>query len=329
VMNEERGALSYLHIEQGRAERIASAVIGETRWTLYLNRRELVSFMCTPSKLHYLALGFLRSENIIQSLDDVTQLRVYEDVNRSYWYQPALGLNGCLSMRTCEESVGLIDVRVKGDPARSLPPRTLTSGCTGGVTFDDISRMQSPLVSEFRLSLNRIFALMHELNERAALYKAVRGVHTSGLGDETGLQVLAEDVGRHNTLDKIRGECLMAGIDTRDRILLATGRISSEMLTKAAKMQIPIVVSRTSPTWLAVRLAEAWASPSAATPTHSKQISTRTPNVSSLKRQPETHNEALLRRSILPRFGALPKSLSKDAGECEQPRVPYLLKPGN
>jgi FdhD protein len=99
---------------------------------------------------------------------------------------------------------------------------------------------------------------MHELNECALLYKAVRGVHTSALGDERGLQVVAEDVGRHNTLDKIRGECLMRSIETRDRILIATGRISSEMLTKAAKMQVPLVVSRTSPTWLAVRLAEAW-----------------------------------------------------------------------
>jgi FdhD protein len=258
LMNEDRGALSYLHVDQGRAMRVAGAVIGETRWTLYLNRRELVSFMCTPSKLHYLALGFLRSENIIKNLDDVIQIRVYEDANRSYWYQPALGLNGCLNMRTCEESVGIIDVRVKGDPARTLPPRTLTSGCTGGVTFQDLSGSQTPLETDYRTSLTRIFSLMRDLNEHAVLYKAVRGVHTSGLGNDGGLQVVAEDVGRHNTLDKIRGECLMRGIETRDRILLATGRISSEMLTKAAKMEIPVVISRTSPTWLAVRLAETW-----------------------------------------------------------------------
>ena len=78
------------------------------------------------------------------------------------------------------------------------------------------------------------------------------------MSDGERLLVVAEDVGRHNTLDKIRGECLMRDIDTRDRVLLATGRISSEMLTKAAKMGVPLVVSRTSPTWLSVRLAEAW-----------------------------------------------------------------------
>jgi FdhD protein len=257
-MNEEKGALSYLHVNHGTVERIDGAVIGETRWTLFVNRRELVSFMCTPSKLHYLALGFMHSEGIIQSLDDVLQLRVYEDVNRSYWYQPALGLNGSLTMRTCEEAVGAIDARVKGEPTAKLGPRTLTSGCTGGVTFDDLSKQQPRLNSRFQIRLSKIFELMRLLNESASLYRHVRGVHTSGLGDQDALLVVAEDVGRHNTLDKIRGECLMRGIETRERVLVATGRISSEMLTKAAKMGVPVVVSRTSPTWLSVRLAEAW-----------------------------------------------------------------------
>ena len=81
------------------------------------------------------------------------------------------------------------------------------------------------------------------------------GVHTSALSDTRNLLVVAEDIGRHNTLDKIRGECLMRGISTRDRLLLTTGRISSEMLLKAAKMQSPVVVSRHSPTERAVLLA--------------------------------------------------------------------------
>jgi len=67
-----------------------------------------------------------------------------------------------------------------------------------------------------------------------------------------------EDVGRHNTLDKIRGDCFLRGVDTRGGILLTTGRISSEMLNKAAKMGCPIIASRTSPTSLSVRLAQVW-----------------------------------------------------------------------
>ena len=83
-------------------------------------------------------------------------------------------------------------------------------------------------------------------------------MHTSALSDGQRLLVVAEDVGRHNTLDKIRGECLQRGIPTADNILLTTGRISSEMLRKAADMEVPVVVSRTSPTSLSLDLAETW-----------------------------------------------------------------------
>ena len=70
--------------------------------------------------------------------------------------------------------------------------------------------------------------------------------------------MLAEDVCRHNTLDKIRCACLLQNIATRDRFLISSGRISSEMITKARKMEVPIVISRTSPTVMSVRLAQAW-----------------------------------------------------------------------
>ena len=121
-----------------------------------------------------------------------------------------------------------------------------------------MSKEHAPLVSNCSVRAAQIFAMMHELNARATLYRESRGVHTSALFDGENLISLQEDVGRHNTLDKIRGDCLLRKIDPRDNILVVTGRISSEMITKAAKMQVPIVVSRTSPTALALDLARAW-----------------------------------------------------------------------
>ena len=92
----------------------------------------------------------------------------------------------------------------------------------------------------------------------ARLYRLTRGVHTSALSDGRQILAVAEDVGRHNTIDKLWGYCLAQGIDPAGQVLLATGRISSEMLNKAAKMRVPVVASRTSPTSLSVRLAAEW-----------------------------------------------------------------------
>jgi FdhD protein len=214
--------------------------------------------MCSPIGLHQLALGFLRSEGVIEGLDDVWQVKVYLDEDRVYMYFPDAGLNGELTMPTCEEASGSIDVRLRRPRAERRERRILTSGCGGGMTFDDLSGNQPPLHSQLQVTAPQVAALMRQLNESAALYRASRGVHTSALADCERLLVLAEDVGRHNTLDKIRGACLLGDVATRDRILISSGRISSEMITKARKMEIPIVVSRTSPTVMSIRLAQTW-----------------------------------------------------------------------
>lgn len=244
--------------EHGDSEAIEGAVINETKWRLYVNRRHLVSFMCTPIGLHELALGFLQGEDLIDGLADIISLKVYQGEHLVYWYMPELGMNGVLTMQVCEESVGAIDVRLTHPLPDDLPPETLTSGCGGGVTFRDLKQAGQPLASSLRASPAQLMDLVRQLNDSAALYRDVRGVHTSALADPTRLLVVREDVGRHNTLDKIRGAALLAGLSTRDRILVTTGRVSSEMMTKAVRMGAPIVVSRTSPTALSVRLADAW-----------------------------------------------------------------------
>ncbi|MCP4168758.1 MAG: hypothetical protein GY759_23070 [Chloroflexi bacterium] len=131
------------------------------------------------------------------------------------------------------------------DRAVSLPNRVIiTSGCGGGVTFDDLTQHRQPLNSNVVLDPTQVVALMEKLRGAAALYRQARGVHTSALSDGHDLLLVAEDVGRHNTIDRIWGKAMKAGISTEGRILLTTGRISSEMLGKAAKMGAPIMVSR-------------------------------------------------------------------------------------
>jgi FdhD protein len=152
-----------------------------------------------------------------------------------------------------------------GEP-RELPSRRIvTSGCTSGVSFgaylDELDGLRLP-PDGVRLEPARAYALLRELYDRAELYRQSGGVHTTLLADPSGgvgaggVLAVAEDIGRHNTIDKLRGTALIRGFETRGMMLVASGRISSEMLLKAAIMGVPIVASRTSPTQLAVTLGE-------------------------------------------------------------------------
>jgi FdhD protein len=196
--------------------------------TIYIDNEELVTILCTPSKLTCLVVGFLYSEGIIADMSDVA------------------------SMRVCEED-SLADVRLSKPGYTPPAQRTLSSGCGGGVSFaTEVQRVNSDLA----VTPAEVLSLVKQLNEQAELYRHCGGIHTAALGDTKNLMVVAEDIGRHNTLDKIAGECLLLGLSTKDRLLLTTGRISSEMLSKAARMETPIIVSRSSPTDRAISLAQ-------------------------------------------------------------------------
>ncbi len=223
----------YITVTRRGAQPVSAEVISERLVSIFVNGQELATIMCSPCQQDMLALGFLANEGLIGSLDEVRALHV------------------------CP-SGACVDVWL--NRADFSPPRRaiLTSGCGGGVTFDDLSGMFEPLQSEVRVSADRLWALMDALGQAAELYSRARGVHSSALSDGERLLLVAEDVGRHNTLDKLRGLALQRSLDPRDHILLTTGRISAEMISKARRMGVPVVCSRTSPTDLSVRLAHEW-----------------------------------------------------------------------
>lgn len=213
-------------------------VIVEAPVSLYVNRFELVTWMCTPVHLERLALGFLLNERVIAAREDVKDLRVREEA---------------------AEGRRFIDVQLAREDVPLPRRRILTSGCVGGVTFDDVAAREERVEGGEAVAAEAVLAGLGALVAAARLYHETRGVHTSALVGAGGeLLAVEEDVGRHNTLDKIRGACALEGIDPRGRMLVSTGRISSEMLAKAARMRCPVVASRTSPTALSVKLARAW-----------------------------------------------------------------------
>lgn len=222
----------YLQVSPKLMTTVEGEVIEETPLTLYINGQEWITLMCTPVGLDHLVLGFLLAEGVISRLEDVSLLDI-------------------------THGGAVADVWLRNQV--SLPQRrVLTSGCAGGITFADLAVTRPPIRSTRQVTRDQVLALMGQMHQAAKLYRRSQGVHTSALSDGQCLLVVAEDVGRHNTLDKIRGECLQRGILAAGNILLTTGRVSSEMLRKAADMEVPVVVSRTSPTSLSVNLAEAW-----------------------------------------------------------------------
>lgn len=200
--------------------------------TLYVNGQPLVSTMCTPTQLEDLAVGFLFNERLIETLNDVAVVEV-------------CGGGRCVDM-WLEHDIEVPQLRI------------ITSGCSGGTTFENAVTAHHRVKSERRITPHQATQFMEELSHQASLYHRSGGIHTAGLADEEQLVCVAEDIGRHNALDKVAGMCLRQGRCTEDSVLLTSGRVSSEMLQKAARMGVPIVISRTSPTSLSVQLAQAW-----------------------------------------------------------------------
>jgi FdhD protein len=211
----------------GKWQKQSLSVPQEFPFTIYLNGLELVTIMCSPIKLNCLVLGYLFSEGFIKDVKEV------------------------VSMRVCEDDA-MADVQLKQTDIKMPTRKVLTSGCGGGISFN----VDAPVnTAENIITPEQALSLMRQLMENASAYNRSGGIHTSAICDNSSILAVAEDIGRHNTLDKLIGECLLRKISTSGKILLASGRVSSEMMRKAAIMQAPIVISLTSPTERAVLLA--------------------------------------------------------------------------
>src|SRR5574341_2022168 len=221
---------TYLRVRGSRADEVAGEVVREQPLTIRVNGEKFLTLLCSPLKLEALVVGYLWMEKVIASLDEVRRLEV-------------------------SPVDGVADVTLAG-PVTLPTERILTSGCGGGITFRIDHRLFPRLASSLRVAPEALAARMKDLFAAAVHYKESRGIHGAALSDGARLLVVAEDVGRHNAVDKVMGEALRRSVPTADRILLSTGRVSSEMLLKAARMGVPLIASRTSPTEMAVALAE-------------------------------------------------------------------------
>ncbi len=226
-----------VRVKEGVARKVNDKIVREEPVTIFLNDEELVTLMCTPEELKYLALGFLCSEGFLEEKADLEDLRV-------------------------DGEKGLIHVETRNktpDLAKDLyGRRTITTGCGKGTTFFTAwdSLRSKPVPDDgFRVEAAYLLTLIKSLQERAELFQETGGVHSTALCSLEGIIYFSEDVGRHNALDKIAGRCFWDERSLKDKILVSSGRISSEIMLKTAKLQVPVLVSRSAPTVLALELA--------------------------------------------------------------------------
>lgn len=220
-----------VRISQGRRIPEERGVVEEYPLRLRVNGRDLATLICSPHQLNFLVAGFFRLQGFVSNVDDL------------------------LSLGICRE-FGLAEVRLKSALPERLQP-TLTSGCGTGIAFN----LPQGLTETMRLTTHTyrsadVFRTMQELQERAEQYRSHGGIHSAAIGGADGLILYAEDIGRHNTLDRLAGEALFRQLDLAGKIVVTSGRVSTEMVVKAARLGIGLVASRTSPTDKAIDFCE-------------------------------------------------------------------------
>ncbi len=227
--------LEIIRYENGKSAREKDIVVREYALTIFLDGEEFITLLCSPSNLDCLVTGFLLSESIIKSRADIERIRLDE-----------------------ERGIAEVSTHESGSIAKELHgKRMMTTGCGKGSSFysaiDSVYCRKLPEGPEYKVQ--SLLELMKAFNKSSELFRDTGGVHSVALAGAEGIVLFHEDVGRHNAMDKIVGEAAIKGLSLSDKLVLTSGRISSEILIKASKAGIPVIVSRSAPTDLTVELA--------------------------------------------------------------------------
>lgn len=210
-------------------------VVTEIPLTIYLNRQEIVTTMTLGDWPDYLAVGFLKNQNMLKDDDIITEINVDDDL-------------GVVVVRTERET----------NYEEKLKKKVQTSGCAQGTQFGDMMHAVEnvTLNPNARIHTSSMMRLLKTVNTMPSLYLSAGAIHGCVLADDDNVLAYIEDVGRHNAVDKIAGWMRLNNIVGDDKIFYTTGRLTSEMVIKTVQMQIPILVSRSGFTHSGVAMAE-------------------------------------------------------------------------
>jgi FdhD protein len=218
-----------------RGEVLATPIAGEHPLTLYVDKKEIVTLMTLGQAPEALAIGYLRNQRLVRSIDDIAEVQVDWDTN-------AVAVTTTRPIRSLRERVR---------------KRTVTTGCGQGTVFgglmDEIESIR--LRDDVRLHEHTLYALLDAVRRHETIYKSAGAVHGCALASGAEILYFVEDVGRHNAVDAIAGRMWLDGVEGSDKIFYTTGRLTSEMVIKAAQMEIPFLVSRSGLTEMGYRIA--------------------------------------------------------------------------
>jgi FdhD protein len=222
-----------------RGEIVPTPIAGEHPLTLYVDKCEVVTLMTLGQAPEALAIGYLRNQRLVKSIDEIAAVQVD-------WETDAVAVT---------TRAGLADLDTK------MEKRTVTTGCGQGTVFGDLMEEVESLTlrDDVELREDTLYALLDAVRRHETIYKAAGAVHGCALATngEGSAEIVAfvEDVGRHNAVDAIAGRMWLDDIDGSDKIFYTTGRLTSEMVIKAAQMRIPFLVSRSGLTQMGWHIA--------------------------------------------------------------------------
>jgi FdhD protein len=222
-----------------KGEALPTPIAGEHPLTLYVDKREIVTLMTLGQAPEALAIGYLRNQRLVRSIEEIAAVQVDWETD-SVAVTTRKGLKGV---------------------AQKMKKRTVTTGCGQGTVFGDLmEEIESvKLRDDVRLTEETLYALLDAVRRHETIYKAAGAVHGCALAtNEPGaseILTFVEDVGRHNAVDAIAGQMWLEGIDGSDKIFYTTGRLTSEMVIKCAQMRIPFLASRSGLTQMGWNIA--------------------------------------------------------------------------
>jgi len=221
-------------------EKRSVAIAGEHALTVYVDKQEILTLMTLGAAPEDLTIGYLRNQRLVDSIEDIVAVQVDWETNS-------------VAVKTRN---GLVDLDAK------TAKRTKTTGCGQGTVFGDlmeeIDSIQLP--RNATLTQGALYELLEQVRVHETIYKQAGAVHGCALamndGEHASILMFVEDVGRHNAVDAIAGRMWLDRIDGADKIFYTTGRLTSEMVIKAAQMRIPFLVSRSGLTQMGYEIAQ-------------------------------------------------------------------------